>query len=123
MQYMLSLFLIAYDCKHLLMETNVLEMSTGIRIIPVNAERMLNGSHGYSNAEFDKWVQFKFTDISEPLAQVWTGIPFQYITRLEDLNEGRPVRNYALRQLAIALLEHLPGFDPEHDYVYICPED
>lgn len=105
------------------METNVLEMSTGIRIIPVNGERMLNGSHGYNNAEFDKWVQFKFTDISEPLAQVWTGIPFQYISRLEEINEGRPVRNYALRQLAQALLQHLPGFDPANDYVYLCTEE
>ena len=105
------------------MPQQVLEMSTGIRIIPINAERMLNGSHGYSNAELDKWVQFKFTDISEPLAQVWTGIPFQYIIRLEEMNEGRPVRNYALRQLAEALLEYEPAFDPANDYVYICPED
>lgn len=104
------------------MMSNVLEMTTGFRIIPVNADRMHNGSHGFPNAEFDKWVQFKFTDISEPLAQVWTGIPFQYIIRLEELNEGRPVRNYALRQLAEALLEHAPGFDPAKDYVYLCPE-
>jgi hypothetical protein len=106
-----------------LMATNVLEMTTGVRIIPINAERMLNGSHGFPNAEFDKWVQFKFTDISEPLAQVWTGIPFQYITRLEELNEGRPVRNYALRQLAEALLEYSPDFDPTKDYIYICSEE
>jgi hypothetical protein len=105
------------------MAPNVLKMSTGVRIVPVNAERMLNGSHGYSNAEFDKWVQFKFTDISEPLAQVWTGIPFNYISRLEEMNDGRPVRNYALRQLAEALLEHLPEFDPANDYVYICPDE
>ncbi|GAB4142668.1 MAG: hypothetical protein Fur0041_17770 [Bacteroidia bacterium] len=98
-------------------------MSTGIRIIPVNAERMHNGSHGLSNAEFDKWVQFKFTEVSEPLAQVWTGIPFQYISRLEELNEGRPVRNYALVQLIEAILECEPSFDPNEDYVYICPED
>lgn len=105
------------------MAITALEMSTGVRIIPVNAERMLNGSHGYMNAEFDKWVQFKYTDISEALAQVWTGIPFQFITRLEEMNEGRPVRNYALRQLTEILLEHRPDFDPENDYVYICPED
>ena len=102
------------------MAKNVLEMSTGVRIIPVNADRMLNGSHGYPNAELDKWVQFKFTDISEPLAQVWTGIPFRFITRLEEMNEGRPVRNYALRQLAQALLDSQPDFDPEKDYVYVC---
>ncbi|HLG02350.1 MAG TPA: hypothetical protein VI731_02065 [Bacteroidia bacterium] len=105
------------------MEMNVLEMSTGVRIIPVNAERMLNGSHGYPNAEFDKWVQFKFTDISESLAQVWTGIPFQYISRLEELNDGRPVRNYALKQLAQALLQNTPGFDPTKDYIYICHDE
>ncbi len=105
------------------MALNVLEMTTGFRIIPVNAERMLNGSHGFPNAEFDKWVQFKFTDISEPLAQVWTGIPFQFIIRLEELNEGRPVRNYALRQLAEALVEHEPAFNPANDYIYICPEE
>ncbi|HEU4719324.1 MAG TPA: hypothetical protein VFU15_15880 [Bacteroidia bacterium] len=103
------------------MAKQMLEMNTGIRIIPVNAERMLNGSHGFANAEFDKWVQFKFTDISEPLAQVWTGIPFRFIARLEEMNEGRPVRNYALRQLAEALIEHEPSFDPVNDYVYICP--
>ncbi len=105
------------------MALNVLEMTTGFRIVPVNAARMLNGSHGFPNAELDKWVQFKFTDISEPLAQVWTGIPFQYITRLEVLNEGRPVRNYALRQLAEALLEHEPAFNPSNDYIYLCPAD
>lgn len=101
----------------------MVEMTTGIRIIPVNADRMINGSHGLHNAEFDKWVQFKFTEISEPLAQVWTGIPFQYITRLEELNEGRPVRNYALRQLAESILENNPEFDPTTDYVYICTEE
>ena len=84
---------------------------------------MLNGSHGFSNAEFDKWVQFKFTDISETLAQVWTGIPFRFISRLEELNEGRPVRNYALRQLAEAILQQYPAFDPQNDYVYVCPKD
>lgn len=98
-------------------------MNTGIRIIPVNADRMHNGSHGYVNAEFDKWVQFKFTDISEMLAQVWTGIPHRFIARLEEMNEGRPVRNYALRQLAESIIAHEPGFDPQNDYVYICPEE
>lgn len=102
------------------MHISALETSTGVRIIPVNAERMLNGTHGHDDAEFELWAQFKFTEISEPLAQVWTGIPHRYISRLEDLNEGRPVRNYALIQLMEALLEKEPGFDPEHDYVYVC---
>ncbi|MCA6364483.1 MAG: hypothetical protein IM638_15705 [Bacteroidetes bacterium] len=102
------------------MYISALETSTGVRIIPVNAERMLNGTHGHNDAELELWAQFKFTEISEPLAQVWTGIPHRYISRLEDLNEGRPVRNYALLQLMEALLEKEPGFDPEHDYVYVC---
>jgi hypothetical protein len=105
------------------MQQQVLEMNTGIRIIPINANRMLNGSHGYANAELDKWVQFKFTEISEPLAQVWTGISFQFIHRLEELNEGRPVRNYALRQLAEALSDHQPEFNPAEDYIYVLNED
>ena len=105
------------------MVQSMVEMSTGVRIIPVNADRMINGSHGLHNQESDKWVQFKFTEISEPLAQVWTGIPFRYIMRLEELNEGRPVRNYALRQLAEQILETNPEFDPNTDYVYVCPED
>jgi hypothetical protein len=105
------------------MATQVLEMSTGIRIIAINAERMLNGSHGYPNAELDKWVQFKFTDISEPLAQVWTGIPFQFISRLEEMNDGRPVRNYALRQLAETIVDASPEFNPAEDYIYICTEE
>jgi hypothetical protein len=104
------------------MVQSMVEMSTGVRIIPVNADRMINGSHGLHNAELDKWVQFKFTEISEPLAQVWTGIPFQFMKRLEDLNEGRPVRNYALRQLAESILEQNPEFDPNLDYVYICTD-
>lgn len=107
----------------LFMVQSMVEMSTGVRIIPVNADRMINGSHGLHNQEADKWVQFKFTEISEPLAQVWTGIPFRYIMRLEELNEGRPVRNYALRQLAEQILETNPEFDPNTDYVYVCPED
>ncbi|MFM2017039.1 MAG: hypothetical protein RL007_695, partial [Bacteroidota bacterium] len=45
------------------------------------------------------------------------------ITRLEELNEGRPVRNYALRQLAESILENNPEFDPATDYVYICTEE
>lgn len=97
-----------------------LEMSTGVKIIAVNGERVINGNHGYQDAEIEKWVQFKFTEVSEPLAQVWTGIPFQFISRLEELNEGRPVRNYALRQLAETILEHNPEFDPTTDYLYIC---
>jgi len=105
------------------MVQSMVEMSTGVRIIPVNADRMINGSHGLHNQEDDKWVQFKFTEISEPLAQVWTGIPFQYIMRLEELNEGRPVRNYALRQLAETILEQNPEFNPNLDYVYVCSEE
>ncbi|MBI3511490.1 MAG: hypothetical protein HY064_12580 [Bacteroidetes bacterium] len=105
------------------MSNAILEMNTGVKMIPINAERMHNGCHGFPNAEFDKWVQFKFTDISEPLAQVWTGIPFQFIMRLEEMNEGRPVRNYALRQLAEAILAHDESFDPQHDYIYICEQE
>jgi len=96
-----------------------LEMSTGFRIVPVSAERMLNGSHGYSNAEFDEWASFKFTDVSEALAQVWTGIPHRFIQRLEELNEGMPVRNYALHQLRDTILEVHPYFDPTTDYLYV----
>ena len=107
----------------LFMVQSMVEMSTGIKIMPVNADRVINGNHGLHNAELDKWVQFKFTEISEPLAQVWTGIPFQFMKRLEDLNEGRPVRNYALRQLAEAILENNPEFNPNLDYVYICTEE
>lgn len=102
------------------MYTPALETTTGIRIIPVNAERMHNGTHGHEEAEFELWTQFKFTEVTEPLAQVWTGIPHRYIARLEDLNEGRPVRNYALLQLVDAIQEKEPGFDPAHDYVYVC---
>lgn len=105
------------------MVLSMVEMSTGVRIMPVNADRMINGSHGLHNQEADKWVQFKFTEISEPLAQVWTGIPFQFMKRLEDLNEGRPVRNYALRQLAETILETNPEFNPNLDYVYVCSEE
>lgn len=96
-----------------------LTMSNGIRIIPVSAERMLTGSHGYSNAEFDQWASFKFTDVSEALAQVWTGIPHRYIQRLEELNDGMPVRNYALHQLRDTIIETNPNFDPSLDYVYV----
>lgn len=81
---------------------------------------MLTGSHGFDDAELDLWVQFKFTEISESLAQVWTGIPLHYISRLEEINGGRPVRNYALRQLMLALQETEPDFDPNEDYVYVC---
>ena len=105
------------------MVQSMVETQTGVRLIPVNADRMINGSHGLHNAELDKWVQFKFTEISEPLAQVWTGIPFQYIARLEELNEGRPVRNYALRILAETILENNPEFDPALDFVYVCTEE
>ncbi len=91
--------------------------------MPVNADHMHNGCSGFPNAELDKWVQFKFTDISEPLAQVWTGIPFQFIARLEEMNDGRPVRNYALKQLAEALLEQDTNFDPATDYVFVCTDD
>ena len=105
------------------MVQSMVEMSTGVRIIPVNYDRMINGSHGLHNQEEDKWVQFKFTEISEPLAQVWTGIPFRYMQRLEELNEGRPVRNYALRQLAETILEQNPEFDPNNDFVYVCTEE
>lgn len=98
---------------------NALLMSNGLRIIPVSADRMQNGSHGYSNAEFDCWVHFKFSEVSEPLAQVWTGIPFQHIERVTELNDGMPVRNYALHQLRDAILENEPDFDPENDYIYL----
>lgn len=102
------------------MQISSFETTTGIRIIPVNAERMLTGSHGFDHAELDLWVQFKFTEISESLAQAWTGIPLQFIARLEELNEGRPVRNYALHQLMVALQEKEPDFNPNEDYVYVC---
>ncbi len=102
---------------------NALEMATGYRIIPVAADRMNTGSHGHADAEFDLWVQFKFTEISEPLAQVWTGIPHHYIERLEEQNDGRPVRNYALHRLMHAIQEIEASFNPQEDYVYICPCD
>lgn len=96
-----------------------LEMSNGIRIVPVAAERMLNGSHGYCEAELDEWAAFKFTEVSEALAQVWTGIPHRFIQRLEELNEGMPVRNYALHQLRDTIIELHPHFDPAQDYLYV----
>ncbi len=96
-----------------------LELNNGIRIIPVNAERMLNGSHGHGNAEFDRWASFKFTDVSEALAQVWTGIPHRFIERLVELNEGYPVRNYALHQLRDNILDIDPEFDPATDFLYV----
>ena len=94
-------------------------MSNGIRIIPISADRMLTGSHGYPNAEFDQWASFKFTDVSEALAQVWTGIPHRFIQRLEEMNEGMPVRNYALHQLRDTIIDSHPAFDPNTDYLYV----